>query len=142
MLSSQHEMSLLLIAPSAALHALPGFDNRRAIPGNQAPIMCAESGVHAIGMLRVSRFDLIATESRLPDICPLEMIRTIRTSRPSQKWVLIGSDISADEEVDARMLGVAAIFDQMPAVEDLIALTRGMQQRPQTQPNSVERAYL
>jgi hypothetical protein len=73
--------------------------------------------------MRSTRFDLIVTAHRLPDIALWDLLRIMRSAWPWQRWALVADERTcARDEVRARALGVTRIFDAAPMLDELIAL--------------------
>jgi hypothetical protein len=90
----------------------------------------ADSGKKAMELLRMLRFDLLVTGDRLPDMPVSQFIRRVRIAWPWQKWAMVGSVITTQDEIAARTLGAIAVFDAPPDWEALgslaaIAASRG-----------------
>jgi DNA-binding NarL/FixJ family response regulator len=71
----------------------------------------ADSAKKALELLRMLRFDLLVTGDRLPDMPVGQFIRRVRVAWPWQKWAMVGSVLSARDEIAARTLGAMAVFD-------------------------------
>jgi hypothetical protein len=82
----------------------------------------ADSGKKALELLRMLRFDLLVTGNRLPDMPISQLIRRVRVAWPWQKWAMVGSMISAHDEIAARTLGALAVFDAPPDWDALVSL--------------------
>jgi CheY-like chemotaxis protein len=74
----------------------------------------ADSGKKALELLRMLRFDLLVTGDRLPDMPVGQLIRRVRVAWPWQKWAMVGSVLTAQDEIAARSLGAMAVFDAPP----------------------------
>lgn len=85
-------------------------------------IAIAESASDALRLVRLLDAELLVTAARLPDAEPLQMIRRLRIARPWQKWVLATDYLSKAAEIEARSLGVTAIFGARPDVESLLTI--------------------
>ncbi|CAN5588179.1 hypothetical protein BH09PLA1_BH09PLA1_21370 [soil metagenome] len=107
-------------------------ETREAVHDLQAQASVVHSGMQALEMLRMTEFDLIVTAPRLPDIPIWEMVQSIRSLWPWQKWALVGTDVTAHEEVRARMLGVTGVFDRLPGAPMLAELARAVRRRTET----------
>lgn len=68
------------------------------------------------------RFDLLVTGDRLPDMPIGQFLRRVRVAWPWQKWALVGSSITTQDEIAARSLGAMAVFDAPPDWEVLSSL--------------------
>jgi hypothetical protein len=82
----------------------------------------ADSGKKALELLRMLRFDLLVTGDRLPDMPIGHFLRRVRVAWPWQKWAMVGSSITAEDEIAARALGAMAVFDAPPDWEVLSSL--------------------
>jgi CheY-like chemotaxis protein len=88
-------------------------------PGCKPSFFHADSGKKALELLRMLRFDLLVTGDQLPDMPVSQLIRRVRAAWPWQKWAMVGSMISPQDEISARTLGAMAVFDAPPDWEVL-----------------------
>jgi CheY-like chemotaxis protein len=88
--------------------------------GCQQSFFHAESGTKALELLRILRFDLLVTGDSLPDMAMSQLIRRVRVAWPWQKWAMVGSMLTSQDEIVARSLGAMAVFDA-PADWDALA---------------------
>jgi len=82
----------------------------------------ADSGKKALELLRMLRFDLLVTGDRLPDMPIGHFLRRVRVAWPWQKWAMVGSSITTQDEIAARTLGAMAVFDAPPDWEVISSL--------------------
>jgi hypothetical protein len=82
----------------------------------------ADSGKKALELLRMLRFDLLVTGDRLPDMPIGHFLRRVRVAWPWQKWAMVGSSLTTQDEIAARTLGAMAVFDAPPDWEVLSSL--------------------
>jgi DNA-binding response OmpR family regulator len=85
-------------------------------------VMLAGQGSQAMELLRLLRFDLVVVDAGLPDGSALSFARTLRRCRPGQRWAMVGSTMTASEEITARTLGVLAVLDVAPSWPEMQAL--------------------
>ena len=80
---------------------------------SDAPRSCtsADSARAAIELLRMLRFDLVVTSDRLPDMPVWQFVKRIRAAWPWQKWALVSSRLTEQDEIAARTLGVMQIIE-------------------------------
>ena len=80
---------------------------------SDAPHSCtsADSARGAIELLRMLRFDLVVTSDRLPDMPVWQFVSRIRAVWPWQKWALVSSRLTEQDEITARTLGVMQIIE-------------------------------
>ncbi len=78
-----------------------------------------DSGRRAIDMLRLVRCDLLLVNLNLPDISIWNFLRHIKTNWPQQKWALVGSPLSTDQEITARMFNPCTFFDVAPSIQEV-----------------------
>ena len=71
----------------------------------------ANSARGAIELMRMLRFDLVLTSDRLPDMPVWQFVRRFRTAWPWQKWALVSSHLTEQDEIAARTLGVMQIIE-------------------------------
>jgi CheY-like chemotaxis protein len=74
----------------------------------------ADSGKKALELLRMLHFDLLVTGDHLPDMPVSHLIRRVRAAWPWQKWAMVGSSLTTQDEIVARTLGAVAVFDAPP----------------------------
>jgi CheY-like chemotaxis protein len=80
------------------------------------------SGRRAIDMLRILSFDLTLVGMTIPDITTWDFIRRMRTGWAWQKWALVASQITEQQEITARTFGSIRIFEVMPTGEELLRM--------------------
>ena len=71
----------------------------------------ADSARSAIELLRMLRFDLVITADRLPDMPVFQFVKRMRAGWPWQKWALVSSRLTNQDEITARTLGVMRIIE-------------------------------
>jgi DNA-binding NarL/FixJ family response regulator len=99
-----HEsMSLLAVGMRTLPEETRGIDLRSA-----------ETAREVIAMMRLVDFDLLLAGPAIPDMNVWSMIRRIRSVHSDQKWVLVNENLTPTDEIQARTLGVLAIFDTTP----------------------------
>jgi len=96
--------------------------NRAGASGTTPSFFHADSGKKALELLRMLRFDLLVTGDQLPDMPVGHLIRRVRAAWPWQKWAMVGSVLTAQDEIAARTLGAMAVFDAPPDWEALALL--------------------
>jgi CheY-like chemotaxis protein len=95
-------------------------DSRRHAHDEDTPVAAgisffhADSGKKALELLRMLHFDLLVTGDHLPDMPVSHLIRRIRAAWPWQKWAMVGSSLTTQDEIVARTLGAVAVFDAPP----------------------------
>jgi len=70
-----------------------------------------DSARSAIELLRILRYDLVVTSDQLPDMPVFQFVRRMRAAWPWQKWALVSSRLSTQDEITARTLGVMQIIE-------------------------------
>lgn len=90
------------------------------------------SGRRAIDMLRILSFDVTLVGTRIPDINCWDLIRRIRAGWAWQKWALVASDLTQEQEITARSFGSVKIFDSMPAADEILQLAAKLRARATT----------
>jgi len=89
-----------------------------------------DSGVKALELLRVLKFDLVAVGPGVNDMAPSTFAQRLRTVRPFQKWALVADeDLPAEEEMMARALGAIAVLDGPDAWKSVIEMARQVRRR-------------
>jgi DNA-binding NarL/FixJ family response regulator len=94
----------------------------KSVSGGQS-FLSASSARQAIDLLRMLRFDLLITGKHLPDMPVFNFVSKVKSAWPWQKWALVSSDLTSQEEVIVRTLGVLRIFDQDIENEALVRLS-------------------
>jgi hypothetical protein len=56
-------------------------------------------------------FDLVLTADQLPDLPVFQFVRRMRNAWPWQKWALVSSRLSIQDEITARTLGVMHVIE-------------------------------
>ncbi|MFN7133533.1 MAG: response regulator, partial [Myxococcales bacterium] len=111
-------------------------------------VTTAESGEHALELVRRSPFDLALVDKNLPGISGLELLRRMKLELPDPPWaVLITGFASVQSAVDGIELGIRAyiekpfkdVFDVVREVERLAEL-RSSSHAPAAEPPVSERA--
>jgi DNA-binding response OmpR family regulator len=87
------------------------------------------SGRRAIDMLRMLSFDLVIVGMRIPDISTWDFVRRVRTGWAWQKWALVGSAITEQQEITARMFGSVKIYDVMPSSDEVLQLASHLREK-------------
>jgi DNA-binding response OmpR family regulator len=87
------------------------------------------SGRRAVDMLRILSFDLALVGTRIPDINCWDLIRRIRTGWAWQKWALVASDLTEEQEITARTFGSVKIYDVMPSGDEILQLAARLRAR-------------
>jgi len=77
-------------------------------------VRVAGSAKETIAMMRLFDFDLLLAGNLIPDMSVWSMIRRIRSVHSDQRWALVSDNLSPADEIQARGLGVLAIFDTTP----------------------------
>ncbi|MGA3067114.1 MAG: hypothetical protein ABSF29_09735 [Tepidisphaeraceae bacterium] len=77
------------------------------------------SARRAIAMLRLVRFDFLLVNLKLPDMLVWNFMRHVKTNWPQQKWALVGSPLSQQQEIAARMFNVSTLFDAPPSIDQV-----------------------
>jgi hypothetical protein len=77
------------------------------------------SARRAMDMLRLVRFDMLLVNLHLPDVSVWNFMRHVKTVCPRQKWSLVGSVLTKDQEIAARMFDVTTVFEVAPAIDEV-----------------------
>lgn len=85
----------------------------------------ANAARSAMEMLRMVDFDLLLVGPDLADGSIWDFVRRARMARPRQRWAMVGSNITEQDEIAARTLGVTCIFDSAPSSDDLLEAAAG-----------------
>src|SRR5579862_1541869 len=68
-----------------------------------------QSGRRAIDMMRMMHFDFILVGMGISDVSTWDFLRHLKTAWPQQKWALVGSPLSEQQEITARMFGASLV---------------------------------
>jgi hypothetical protein len=71
----------------------------------------------------MTHYEFILVGMGLNDMSTWDFLRHIKTMWPQQKWALVGSQISEQQEITARMFGATMIFDSTPTANELLNVT-------------------
>jgi DNA-binding response OmpR family regulator len=82
--------------------------------------------------------DLVMIDRILPDMTAWDLAGTLRSARPWQLWALVGSELSADDEVRARSLGATGVFDGRPTRPMLSEIAKSLRRRRIRPPKPVQ----
>ena len=74
--------------------------------------------------LRAAHVDLLLTGPTVGATPFDSLMRRVRAVRPAQKWALVAPDVGPESEIEARSLGVLAIFDGPPSAAQLREIFR------------------
>src|SRR5688572_17005400 len=77
-------------------------------------VRVAGTARETLAIMRLANVDLLLAGTRIPDMSIWAMIRRVRASRPGQRWAMVGADVTVTDEIQARSLGVVAMFDATP----------------------------
>jgi DNA-binding NarL/FixJ family response regulator len=89
-------------------------------------IQTVRSGRDAIMELRIAKVDLLLAGPAISDMTMWELIERIRSARPHQKWVMIDSRLSPQNEIKARSLGAMFVCSEMPECSRLHELAQNL----------------
>lgn len=89
----------------------------------------AGTGKEAIGLLSIACIDLVVIDVSLSDMSPWDLIQMLRRAWPWQTWALVGTALSSEDEVRARSLGAAGVFDVLPVLPMLSEIARCARRR-------------
>lgn len=78
-----------------------------------------DSARAAIELLRMVDFDLLLVGSDVTDGSPMDCVKRIRAARPRQRWALVGTEITDEDEIAARTMGATCVLDAPPSDERL-----------------------
>jgi hypothetical protein len=82
-----------------------------AADGNlPAEVLHAATGRRAIELMRLMQFDLLVVGRDISEMSLWQFVQRVRMTRPWQRWALAMDDVTPQEEVTARSLGVIGIF--------------------------------
>jgi hypothetical protein len=85
--------------------------------------------------LRATPIDLLLTGESLGGEPFTSLVQRVRLVRPGQKWALVAPEIDEAREIDARALGVLAIFQGPPSAAQLCEILARL--RPPAPPGPV-----
>lgn len=139
-MNRQHLVSILLVSADQAL----GFHviTRTTTTPVDDFVSVVETARDAIGLLSMITVDLVMIDRILPDMTAWDLARTLRSARPWQLWALVGSELSADDEVRARSLGATGVFDGRPTRPMLSEIAGSLRRRRATLPKRARAAAI
>jgi DNA-binding response OmpR family regulator len=109
----------------AALLAV-GVDAKESL----APeVLIAATGKRAIELMRLMQFDLLVVGPNIVDMPLWQFVQRVRMTRPWQRWALATDQLSAQEEVTARSLGVIGIFKEKTDWPELLHVAESIRRR-------------
>lgn len=109
----------------AALLAV-GVDAKESL----APeVLIAATGKRAIELMRLMQFDLLVVGPNIADMPLWQFVQRVRMTRPWQRWALMSDQLTAQEEVTARSLGVIGIFKEKTDWPELLHVAESIRRR-------------
>jgi two-component system, OmpR family, response regulator len=110
---------ILLVEDEVMLRTLTA----RVLRSEKYEVVEASDGLEAWGLATESRFDLVITDSRMPNLSGSELVTRLRERQPALPILRIsGSHGSGSEEM---MRGVASLFKPF-GIGDLVAAVRAL----------------
>jgi len=100
-------LSLLVVGSSSLGRNLP------AAVKSKASVTIAASLPRAMGLLRMTGFDLVVVSE------DLTAARAIRRQWNWQPWVYVGCRVMPGEETEARSLGAVAVLDEISQINEI-----------------------
>jgi len=88
-----------------------------------------QGGRRAIDMLRMLSYDFMLVGAKLPDMSVWDFLKHLKRALPHQKWALVATGITDQQEINARMFGVTTIFDTTPTTHELLNLVDRLRER-------------
>lgn len=115
--------TLLSIGVAGLRHSTREFD-----------LYTANSIREATAIARLMTFDLLLVGLANPTLDAWALVRQVRSAWPQQRWVLIERQITAEQEVIARSLGVLLILHELPETEWISSFAESLRRRDVYQP--------
>jgi len=89
----------------------------------------ANSIREATAITRLMSFDLLLVGLANPTLDVWRLVRSVRLAWPQQRWVLIERQVTAEQEVIARSLGVLLILHELPEAEWIGSFAESLRRR-------------
>ena len=105
-------LSLLVVGSSSLGRNLP------AAVKSKASVTIAASLPRAMGLLRMTGFDLVVVSE------DLTAARAIRRQWNWQPWVYVGCRVMPGEETEARSLGAVAVLDEINEISEISEINK------------------
>lgn len=83
----------------------------------------------AVATIRLIRFDLLLVGLDNPKLDVWELMHRVLTAWPYQRWLMVSKRITAEEEVQARSLGVLMVLDELPNEDWLAEFAASLRRR-------------
>ena len=106
------------------------------------PMWRATTASEALSILRMTRIDLLLTGLAVPDMSPWQLVRRVRASARAPRWALIASELSIQDEIEARALGATAVLHWVPNVETILTMLAAPQRATVPDPHRAPRGGL
>jgi hypothetical protein len=75
------------------------------------------------------QFDLLVVGPNIADMQLWQFVQRVRMTRPWQRWALMSDQLTAQEEVTARSLGVIGIFKEKTDWPELLHVAESIRRR-------------
>jgi DNA-binding response OmpR family regulator len=94
-----------------------------------AEVLIAATGRRAIELMRLMQFDLLVVAPNIADMPLWQFVQRVRMTRPWQRWALATDQLTPQEEVTARSLGVIGIFKEKTDWPELLHVAESIRRR-------------
>jgi DNA-binding NarL/FixJ family response regulator len=108
---------------------LAGLSQPLSADGNGFVWTAADDAREVLLRLRATPVDLMLLGPAIGDTSFESLMRRVKTVRPAQKWALVAPDVEPEREIEARSLGVLAVFDGPPSAFQLREILGRLQPR-------------
>lgn len=88
-------------------------------------VATCDGGVEAIAALQNSRFDMVITDLKMPEVSGIEVLRSAKSVNPAVPVVMITAFATAESAVEAMKLGAADYITKPFRVDDVRRIVRG-----------------
>ncbi|MFC1676004.1 hypothetical protein ACFL3G_02945 [Planctomycetota bacterium] len=88
-----------------------------------------DSESQALEIMRMFHVDLLLVSLSVDDVDMWNLLQKVRTLTLSTKWALLCHDLTAEQELRARILGVMKIYYSLPDPADLFDLAISIRQK-------------
>jgi len=97
----------------------------RALRGPELRVVTTTSAPHAVELLAAERFDVVATDYRMPELNGLEILRVARERNPNARRLLVSGRIEGEvEEAELRDADVDHVLVKPWSLDELRRVVR------------------
>jgi DNA-binding response OmpR family regulator len=92
-------------------------------------VLLAVTARRAIELMRLMQFDLLVVGRNMTDMSLWQFVQRVRMTRPWQRWALATDELTPQEEVTARSLGVIGIFKEKSDWAEILHVAQSIRRR-------------